>query len=530
MNPTGLQLVGGIESWQGPATLQAVDPRSGVALEPLFHEAMPGEVAQAAQAAAAVAGEYAALPAERRAAFLRVIARRLLDLGDALLERCETETGLPRARLTSERGRTLAQIEMFATLVEEGSWVDARLDRAQPGRQPQPRPDLRRLLVPLGPAAVFGASNFPLAFSVAGGDTVSALAAGCPVVVKGHPGHPGTSELVARAIVKALDETGLPPGAFSLVQGATPEVGLELVTRPEIKAVGFTGSLRAGRALLEAAARRSEPIPVFAEMGSCNPVFVLPEALATRAEGLARGLAASVTLGAGQFCTNPGLVVLVQGPGSDAFLRHLGVALADSAAGTLVHAGIKAGYDEGLRAHQAVSGVRLAAQSGATAPCAATEARPALLVTDGATFLAQPRLHEELFGPATLAVVCRDEDERRAVACALPGQLTASLHGTTAELLAQRELFGLLQARAGRLLVNGFPTGVEVCPSMQHGGPWPASSDARFTSVGTAAIQRFARPVCFQDVPAGLLPVELRDQNPRGLLRLVDGQPTREPL
>lgn len=530
MTITGSQLIAGGESRQGPPTLRASDPRSGALLGPAFHEATAGEIAQAAQAAAASAAGCAAVSPERRATVLRAIARRILDLGEALLERCEAETGLPRPRLTGERGRTLGQIEMFAALIEEGSWVDARLDRAQPARQPQPKPDLRRLLVPLGPVAVFGASNFPLAFSVAGGDTISALAAGCPVVVKGHPGHPGTCELVARAIVTALAEAGLPAGTFSLVQGASPEVGLALVARPEVKAVGFTGSLRAGRALLAAAAGRGEPIPVFAEMGSCNPVFVLPEALAARAEGLARGLAASVTLGAGQFCTNPGLAVLVQGPGSDAFLGHLGAALAESAAGTLVHAGIKTGYDDGLRRHLATAGVRLAAQSTSAGPCAATEARAALLVTDAATFLAQPRLHEELFGPATLAVVCRDEDERRAVARALPGQLTASLHGTAADLLAQRELFALLQARVGRLLVDGFPTGVEVCPGMQHGGPWPASSDARFTSVGTAAIQRFARPLCFQDVPAELLPPELRDENPRGLLRLVDGQPTREPL
>ncbi len=530
MKPTGVQLVAGVESWQGPATLQARDPRSGQALEPVFHEAMPGEVAQAAQAAAAVAGEYAALPAERRAAFLRVIARRLLDLGDPLLERCEAETGLPRPRLVSERGRTLAQVEMYAALVEEGSWVDARLDRPQPARHPQPKPDLRRLLVPLGPVAVFGASNFPLAFSVAGGDTVSALAAGCPVVVKGHPGHPGTSELVARAILAALAECALPAAVFSLVQGASPEVGQALVTQPEIRAVGFTGSLRAGRALLAAAARRAEPIPVFAEMGSCNPVFVLPEAVAARGEAIAAGLAAAVTLGAGQFCTNPGLVVLVDGPAADAFLARLGALLAASAAGTLVHAGIKAGYDEGLRAHLATPGVALLAQSAAAGPCAATEARPALLSVGAEAFLREPRLVEELFGPATLAVRCRDEGERRAVAAALPGQLTASLHGTPAELPAHRDLFDLLRARVGRLLVNGYPTGVEVCPSMQHGGPWPASSDARFTSVGTAALQRFARPVCFQDVPTVLLPEELRDENPRGLLRLVDGRPTRGAL
>ena len=530
MNPTGLQLVGGIESWQGPATLQAVDPRSGVALEPLFHEAMPGEVAQAAQAAQAAAGEYAARPAAARAAFLRSIARHLLDLGDPLLERCEAETGLPRARLVSERGRTLAQIEIFAALVEEGSWVDARLDRPQPARQPQPKPDLRRLLVALGPVAVFGASNFPLAFSVAGGDTISALAAGCPVVVKGHPGHPGTSELVARAILAAAAEGELPAGVFSLVQGASPTVGQALVTQPEIRAVGFTGSLRAGRALLAAAGRRAEPIPVFAEMGSCNPLFVLPEALAARGEALAAGLAASVTLGAGQFCTNPGLVVLVEGPGCEAFLARLGALLAGAGAGTVAYAGIKSGYDEGLSAHLRLSGVRLVAQSAAEGSCAATAARPALLAVDADTFLREPRLMEELFGPATLAVRCRDEDEQRAVAAALPGQLTASLHATPAELPRHRDLFGLLQARVGRLIVNGYPTGVEVCPSMQHGGPWPASSDARFTSVGTAAIQRFARPLCFQDVPAALLPEELRDENPRGLLRLVDGRPTREAL
>ena len=382
----------------------------------------------------------------------------------------------------------------------------------------------------LGPVAVFGASNFPLAFSVAGGDTISALAAGCPVVVKGHPGHPGTSELVARAILAAAAEGELPAGVFSLVQGASPTVGQALVTQPEIRAVGFTGSLRAGRALLAAAGRRAEPIPVFAEMGSCNPLFVLPEALAARGEALAAGLAASVTLGAGQFCTNPGLVVLVEGPGCEAFLARLGALLAGAGAGTVAYAGIKSGYDEGLSAHLRLSGVRLVAQSAAEGSCAATAARPALLAVDADTFLREPRLMEELFGPATLAVRCRDEDEQRAVAAALPGQLTASLHATPAELPRHRDLFGLLQARVGRLIVNGYPTGVEVCPSMQHGGPWPASSDARFTSVGTAAIQRFARPLCFQDVPAALLPEELRDENPRGLLRLVDGRPTREAL
>jgi NADP-dependent aldehyde dehydrogenase len=530
MSISGANLIEGGESREGPASLRGVDPSTGAALEPPFHEATRAEVDRAARAAETAFEPYAGLPPERRAAFLRAIAAELLALGDALLERAARETALPRARLESERARTLHQIEIFAALVEEGSWVGARLDRAQPERRPVPKPDLRRMLVPLGPVAVFGASNFPLAFSVAGGDTISALAAGCPVVVKAHPAHPGTSELAGRAIAAAARAPGVPGGVFALVQGASNAVGEALVAHPLIQAVAFTGSLRGGRALFDAAARRPHPIPVFAEMGSSNPVFVLPGALAERGDAIAQGLAAAVTLGVGQFCTNPGLTALIASPVADAFVRALGQRLAGAPAGTLVHAGLKAAYDDGLRERAALPGVSLAARAEARGANPATEAQAALLVAGAAAFGAHARLRDELYGPATLAVRCRDETELLELARGLHGHLTATVHGTDADLERNAELLSVLRRKAGRLIVNGYPTGVEVCPSMQHGGPYPAATDPRVTSVGTAAILRFARPVCFQGFPQAALPAELRDENPRGLQRLVDGVPSRDAL
>jgi NADP-dependent aldehyde dehydrogenase len=384
------------------------------------------------------------------------------------------------------------------------------------------------MLVPLGPVAVFGASNFPLAFSVAGGDTVSALAAGCPVVVKAHPAHPGTSEMAARAILAAAGATGMPDGVFSMVHGAGVEVGQALVAHACIKAVGFTGSFRAGRALLDLAARREEPIPVHAEMGSANPVFVLPEALATRGPAIARGLAASVTLGSGQFCTCPGLTVLAGPVGAEAFLGEAGALLGDAPAGTMVHAGIKAAYDADLAEIARLDGVSLAARSSQSGSHPATEARPALLVTDAAAYARHPRLATELFGPATVAVRCGTTAGLLELARSLGGHLTATVHGTENDLAHHPELLAILRRKAGRLIVNGFPTGVEVSPAMHHGGPWPATTDARATSVGTAAIQRFVRPVCFQDFPQAALPEELRDGNPRRIWRLVEGALTRE--
>jgi NADP-dependent aldehyde dehydrogenase len=527
---TGANFVGPRESRAGAVCFHATDPATGATLAPDFVEATPAEIDAAARVAEAAFEPYAALPSARRAAFLRAIADQLFASGDALLERAHSETALPRPRLEGERSRTANQARLFAELVEEGSWVDARIDLAQPERKPQPKPGLRRMLVPLGPVAVFGASNFPLAFSVAGGDTVSALAAGCPVVVKAHPAHPGTSELAARAVLAAARETGVPEGVFSMVLGPSPAVGQALVSHPAIQAVGFTGSFRAGKALFDAAARRPQPIPVFAEMGSANPVFVLPDALATRGEAIAQALAASVTLGCGQFCTNPGLTLVAPSDEADAFVTRLGVQLAASPAGSLVHAGIKESYDAELAAVASLPGVRVAARSTAHGPNAATEAQPALLLADAEALARHERLAEEIYGPVTLAVRFASKQELLAAARRLHGHLTATIHATERDLADYPELIAILARKAGRLLLNGMPTGVEVTHAMHHGGPWPATTDARATSVGTAAILRFARPVSYQDFPDAALPVELRGANPRGICRLVDGRLTRDAL
>jgi len=528
---TGANFVGARESREGAGSgFRARDPTSGAALYPEFAEATATEVEAAARAAGDSFESVAAVPPKRRATFLRAIAKQLEALGDALLERGESETGLPRPRLTGERARTANQARLFADLIEEGSWVEARIDRALPDRKPLPRPDLRRMLVPLGPVAVFGASNFPLAFSVAGGDTVSALAAGCPVVVKAHPAHPGTSELAARAILSAASETAMPDGIFSMLHGPSPAVGQALVTQPPIQAVGFTGSFRGGKALFDAAAGRKQPIPVFAEMGSANPVFILPDALATKGGEIVKALAASITLGSGQFCTNPGLSFVVGSPASDEFVESLGGLLGDAPAGTCVHAGIKTAYDEELAAVEKLPGVRLVARSSAEGPNQATAARPALLVVDQADWAAQPRLGQEVYGPAAVAVRCTAREDLLDAARALEGHLTATVHGTERDLAEYGDLLGILARKAGRVIVGGVPTGVEVSPAMHHGGPWPAATDPRATSVGTAAILRFARPVCFQDLPDAVLPEELRDANSRRIWRLVDGRPTQESL
>ena len=510
--------------------VRAKNPATGETLDGDFYEATAGEIDAAARAAERAFEPYAGLPAARRAEFLRAIARQILGAGDRLLDRAHAETGLPVARLESERARTVSQIFLFADWIEEGSWVDARIDRANPDRRPQPRPDVRRMLVPIGPVAVFGASNFPLAFSVAGGDTVSALAAGCPVVVKAHPAHPGTSEIVAAAIRSAAREQGAPEGTFSMVHGATPEVGITLVTHPLIRAAGFTGSLNAGRTLFDAAALRPEPIPVFAEMGSSNPVFLLPGALSERGETIASAFAASVTLGSGQFCTNPGLAVLLDAPASSAFLQALGERLAQAPAGTMVHEGIKAAYDRDFAEATRVPGVSVAARGAAGGAHQSTEAVAALLATDSRTYCDNPRLAGEIYGPATLAVRCESRPELLRFARALRGHLTATVHGTERDLAEFAELVAVLRRKVGRLVFNGFPTGVEVCHAMHHGGPYPATTDPRETSVGTAAIHRFARPVCYQDFPQAALPEELQDANPSGIWRLVDGTFTRDPV
>ncbi|RMG28525.1 MAG: aldehyde dehydrogenase (NADP(+)) [Bacteroidetes bacterium] len=526
MNLSGSQLIGPHQSQQGSQTFHAVDPSSGQELAPAFYEATPAEVAQAAKAAEAAFERYRRLEPAARAAFLDQIAEEIMALGDALIKRAMQETALPEGRLKGERGRTCNQLKLFAEVVREGSWVDARIDTADPGRKPVPRPDVRQMHIPLGPVAVFGASNFPLAFSVAGGDTASALAAGCTVLVKGHPAHPGTSELVGRAVLAAAAKTNMPEGVFSLLQGAGHQVGMAMVEHPLVKAVGFTGSFRGGKALFDLANQRPEPIPVYAEMGSTNPVFVLPGALAQRAASIAKGLASSVALGVGQFCTNPGLVLALEGEHTQGFIEQTGKELGEITAGTMLTKGIQQAYLSGIKKLNAIGNVEVVA-SGKAASTANTSTT-FMLKTDAATLLTRKELTEEVFGPSTVAVTASSKAELLAAANSLEGHLTATIHATEKDLQEFDELVTCLQRKVGRLIFNGFPTGVEVCHAMVHGGPFPATTDARSTSVGTAAIRRFARPLCYQDFPQHILPPELQNHNPRKIWRLINGQMSRE--
>lgn len=526
----GKSLLAGRTGATGGTIFRAINPATSESLAPDFHEASTTEVDAALQAAAAAFQDYRTRPAETRAKLLETIAAEIEALGDALLQRAQAETGLPLARLQGERARTCGQLRLFAQVVREGSWVDARIDPALPDRQPLPRPDLRRLLIPLGPVVVFGSSNFPLAFSVAGGDTASALAAGCPVIVKAHRAHPGTAELVGHAVVRAVAACGLPAGLFSLVHGGGATVGIAMVKHPAVAAVGFTGSHAAGRALCDAAAARPHPIPVFAEMSSLNPVFLLPGAVRERGAALAQGLLGSFTLGAGQFCTKPGLIFALRGPDTDVFLQALATAVQGAACATMLTPGIHAAFVENRAKVTALPDVRILAAAGAAPDASKTQGQPSVAVTTADNFLQHRALATEAFGPFTLVITAASTDELTGCVRALEGQLTATLHGTAADLAAAGPLVALLEQKAGRLLVNGFPTGVEVSPAMNHGGPSPATSDSRHTSVGTAALLRFVRPVCYQNFPETLLPDALRNANPLGLMRLVDGKLTREPL
>ncbi|MEX2044935.1 MAG: aldehyde dehydrogenase (NADP(+)), partial [Opitutus sp.] len=417
-----------------------------------------------------------------------------------------------------------------AQVVREGSWVDARIDTALPDRKPLPRPDLRRMLIPLGPVVVFGSSNFPLAFSVAGGDTASAFAAGCTVIVKAHRAHAGTAELVGGAVVRAAAAVGLPPGVFSLIHGGGATVGVSMVRHPATTAVGFTGSHAAGRALFDAAASRPHPIPVFAEMSSLNPLFILPGALRERSAAIAQGLTASFTLGVGQFCTKPGLIFVPAGPEADGFLDALRTAVEALPCGTMLTAGIRDAFEENRNTVTATAGVEIFARGKSEPDSARTEGQPRVAVTTAAQFLKTPELATEAFGPFTLVIRAQSTEELAACTRALEGQLTATLHGTETDLREAQPLIAELERKVGRIVINGFPTGVEVCPAMNHGGPYPATSDVRHTSVGTAAMLRFARPVCYQGLPDGLLPPALQNTNPGGILRLVNGTHTRDPI
>lgn len=465
---------------------------------------------------------YKNINGKKRAEFLRAIADEIEALGQELISTATRETNLPEARIVGERGRTTGHCRMFADLVEQGSWVEARVDTAIPDRTPLPKPDIRKMLVPIGPVVVFGAANFPLAYSTAGGDTASALAAGCPVIVKAHPAHADTSELVAGAIRKAVNKTGMPKGVFQHLHGSGFEVGQALVKHPLAKAVGFTGSLAGGKALFDLACQRTQPIPVFAEMSSINPVVLLPETLNQQAEKTATALVGSITLGVGQFCTNPGLIVAIQNEGLDRFIKSLSEGIKGALPGTMLHQGIADNYNKRLNHSLEQKGVTVEGQSSTNANV--SQGKPSVASTQASTFLKNPLLAEEVFGPFSLIIKCKDVNELHAVVSHLSGQLTASIFGDEMEIAKHSSLVNTLIEKAGRLIVNGVPTGVEVCPSMNHGGPFPATTDSRFTAVGTDAIKRFVRPVAFQSFPDSLLPEELKDKNPLGIWRLFNNE------
>lgn len=525
MELRGLSLIGFEDSFGRKTSFTAINPETGETMAPDFRSASAEDVDRAARLAANAFRDYSRWSGKQRAALLRAMAEEVEKLGGDLVTRTALETALPNERLRGELARTCNQLRLFASVAEEGSWVNARIDRSDPARKPAPKPDIRSMLRPIGPVAVFGASNFPLAFSVAGGDTASALAAGNPVIVKAHPAHPGASEMVGRAIRAAAQKSGAPAGVFSLLFDPGIEVGRALVQHPAIKAAGFTGSRRAGRALLDLAAARPEPIPFFAEMSSTNPVFVLPRAAAERGEQIANGLHNSVTLGAGQFCTKPGLVLLGRDPESERIGVKLEQLISVPARHVLLTEGISKSYQSSVGERQ--SFLRKAAVNDkSTGFCAGA----ALFEVDVDSLAKTPELAEELFGPSTMLVRYESRGQMLRFAETLEGHLTATIHGTEDDLREAADLIAVLEHKVGRLVFNGYPTGVEVSHAMVHGGPYPATSDARFTSVGTQAILRFARPVCFQNFPDEALPAELQAGNPLGIWRTIDGQFSRDPL
>ena len=516
----GVSLVGNETGGNGTG-FHAVNPANGETLQPEFFSATSDDVSRACALATQAAPAYAALSSSQRAAFLRSIADEIAAETEAIVARANAETGLPLPRLQGEVGRTTGQLRLFAEVVEEGSWVDARIDEAMPDRKPLPRSDIRSMLRPLGPVAVFGASNFPLAFSVAGGDTASALAAGNPVVAKAHPAHPGTSELVGKLIAKAVAKASLPAGVFSLLFDSGIDIGVALVKHPDIKAVAFTGSGAGGQALMKLAAARPEPIPVYAEMGSTNPLFILPGAMKERGTAIATGLQGSFTLGSGQFCTKPGLVFLPDG--SDAFGETLAGGVSALPHGGMLTHGIASRFVSAVEARVKAGTAKVFSGSQSDKPEGLAGGAPTVFSTDLKSFLADPELEEEIFGPTTLLIHAGTVADMVAAAETLHGHLTATIHGTDEDLAAAGDLIRVLERKVGRILINGYPTGVEVCRSMVHGGPFPSCSDSRTTSVGTRAIYRFARPVCYQDFPDAALPAELQRANPLGVQRMVNG-------
>jgi alpha-ketoglutaric semialdehyde dehydrogenase len=524
MEIIGQSIIGRNRSAAANGNFHGVNAATGERLEPQYHSATEQDVETAASLAAAAFPVYRSLPAKARARFLRQIADNIEELGDQLIERVMQESALPEGRVRGERGRTCGQLRFFAEIIHEGSWVDARIDTADPDRKPAPKPDLRSMLRPLGPVAVFCASNFPLAFSVAGGDTASALASGCPVIVKAHSSHPGTAELCGAAILKAAQETGMPDGVFSLLF-VNQQLAQKLVAHPAVKAGGFTGSRGGGLALLKIAQSRPEPIPFYAEMSSVNPVFILPGALAERGPQIAAGLAASVTLGVGQFCTNPGLVLLPAAGPVKEFASELAQKMQAVAPAAMLNSHILGSYSKAVSARTGDARVHTVFPPTQAPP---NTAAPALFETTVETFLKTPELAEEVFGPSSLLLHYGNLEQALTLVRSMEGNLTATIHAGPGDEAAVAELVAALETRVGRILFAGFPTGVEVCQAMVHGGPFPSTSDGRSTSVGARAIDRFVRAVCYQDAPAAFLPEELQNQNPAGILRIVNGVRTRE--
>ncbi len=501
--PRGSHLIAG--EWVASKTTFASSPATGPAHD--FSVGSVDLVERACEAAEEAFWTYGYMSRAKRAEFLDAIAAEIDARGPAITEIGTQETGLPAGRLEGERGRTVGQLRLFAEHIRKGDYLDRRTDGALPERQPLPRPEIRLIQRPVGPVAVFGASNFPLAFSTAGGDTAAALAAGCPVVVKGHSAHPGTGEIIAEAILAAIEKTGMPKGVFSLIQGGNRAVGEALVQNPHIKAVGFTGSLAGGRALFDLCARRPEPIPFFGELGSVNPMFLLPEALKARAAALGDGWAKSLTMGAGQFCTNPGIAIVIDGPDADAFIKATRDTLEATAAQTMLTDGIAKAYRDGNAFFQNHKAVRALLNT----ESADRQAAPNLYEVSGAEFLADHHLGEEVFGPLGVVVRVASSADMLAIAKQFEGQLTTTLHMDKGDTEEARKLLPILERKAGRVMANGFPTGVEVVDSMVHGGPYPASTNFGATSVGTMSIRRFLRPVSYQNIPADLLPEDFSE-------------------
>ena len=516
---TGKNYIGNQLSAKGSKSYKTFNPQLNIENDFTFFEATTEEINDAVNLASKAFKEFKKTSGKQKAIFLNAIADEILALDDELIQTYCLESGLPEGRAKGERGRTIFQLRSFADLVEDGSWVEAYIDTAQPDRQPIPKSDIRKMLIPLGPVVVFGASNFPLAYSTAGGDTAAALAAGCPVIVKSHPMHAGTGELVASAIVKAAQKTGMPNGVFSNLNSSGIEIGQQLVKHSGVKAVGFTGSIRGGRALFDLAAQREEPIPVFAEMGSVNPVVILPNALERNGGNLAKTYAGSITLGTGQFCTNPGLLLGIKGEALHNFISILSDEIVKIEPSCMLHPNIIGAYESNKA--KALAQPELSVVADFKSDVQSNYARQTITTVQGKTFLANTTLHQEVFGPFSMVVQCEDTNQLEEIISKLEGQLTGTIIAEDNEVSKYQSIIDALQNRVGRLIFNGVPTGVEVCPSMVHGGPYPASTDSRFTAVGINSIKRWVRPFSYQDCPNNLLPDELKDENPLGITRLV---------